>query len=584
MNGLPGLLRGGRGLALVWLVAGLALLVLAAPMLPRFGAKDPDDFMRLLQVRDWLGGQSYWDVHQYRMNPPHGADMHWSRLVDMPIAAMILGFRLFMSDFAATRAAMSLIPLIELLVAMVLTRRLLLALGEDEATALTGAAILPLFPLLTSTFLPLRIDHHGWQGVMAVACVLASRRRDARGAVMTGAMAAIWMTISVEGLMLVAPLTGLFAWRHAMRGERFLAPFLGSTAGFLALLFVLTRPLSQLAHPVTDAVSWPHIAGFAGASLLAYAMPRLPGQRQLAGRLAALALVAMAGGAIMLGGLGMGALNPFARMDPIVHRWWFVLVPEGLPITSQDASNGAMLIWTLVLVGWGWWHVRATRPTAAGLWFEPAAMALVAALLSLVVMRTAVVAQLLCAPFSAVLIAYWLPRARGSAVMLVRVVGTLLCLVALTPSLASAAGKLFTPAHPEAARGMSGLLQTTSAHCDLGSLGRLRQGHIFASMDMGPELLVRTNHTVVMSGYHRNDAKMREVIEGFGGDPHGAEALVRANHADYVALCASDGEAHVMASRAPGNLANQLLSGHPPAWLRPIAGFEGPLLVYAVMK
>ena len=103
-------------------------------------------------------------------------------------------------------------------------------------------------------------------------------------------------------------------------------------------------------------------------------------------------------------------------------------------------------------------------------------------------------------------------------------------------------------------------------------------------MDMGPELLVRTNHTVVMSGYHRNDAKMREVIEGFGGDPHGAEALVRANHADYVALCASDGEAHVMASRAPGNLANQLLSGHPPAWLRPIAGFEGPLLVYAVMN
>ena len=39
---------------------------------------------------DFLAGQSWFDVTQYRSNPPIGAPMHWSRLVDVPIAGLIL--------------------------------------------------------------------------------------------------------------------------------------------------------------------------------------------------------------------------------------------------------------------------------------------------------------------------------------------------------------------------------------------------------------------------------------------------------------------------------------------------------------
>ena len=41
------------------------------------------------QVRDWMAGQSWFDVVQHRLNPPLGVDMHWSRLVDAPIAAIM---------------------------------------------------------------------------------------------------------------------------------------------------------------------------------------------------------------------------------------------------------------------------------------------------------------------------------------------------------------------------------------------------------------------------------------------------------------------------------------------------------------
>ena len=40
-----------------------------------------------LPARDWF------DLRQYRLNPPVGANIHWSRLVDLPIAGLILALR-----------------------------------------------------------------------------------------------------------------------------------------------------------------------------------------------------------------------------------------------------------------------------------------------------------------------------------------------------------------------------------------------------------------------------------------------------------------------------------------------------------
>src|ERR1700733_1318490 len=48
---------------------------------------DTDDATRLVQVHDFLAGQGWFDLTQYRIDPPDGLLMHWSRLVDVPIAA-----------------------------------------------------------------------------------------------------------------------------------------------------------------------------------------------------------------------------------------------------------------------------------------------------------------------------------------------------------------------------------------------------------------------------------------------------------------------------------------------------------------
>ena len=65
-----------------------------------------DDIMRLVEVRDWLGGQGWGDLMQYRMGPDGGTLMHWSRLVDAPIAGIIWLAGLFLPASGAEAAAL----------------------------------------------------------------------------------------------------------------------------------------------------------------------------------------------------------------------------------------------------------------------------------------------------------------------------------------------------------------------------------------------------------------------------------------------------------------------------------------------
>ena len=66
-----------------------------------FNLGDTDDNMRMMQVRGLLHGQGWFDLRQYRLNAPFGANIHWSRLVDLPIAGLILLLRQFLGGAGA---------------------------------------------------------------------------------------------------------------------------------------------------------------------------------------------------------------------------------------------------------------------------------------------------------------------------------------------------------------------------------------------------------------------------------------------------------------------------------------------------
>src|ERR1700712_5265613 len=75
---------------LFWIGTAITLLAMKWAGIHWFALGDTDDNMRFDQVRDWLNGQGWYDLRQYRLNPPAGFSIHWSRLVDLPLAAMML--------------------------------------------------------------------------------------------------------------------------------------------------------------------------------------------------------------------------------------------------------------------------------------------------------------------------------------------------------------------------------------------------------------------------------------------------------------------------------------------------------------
>src|SRR5712664_3852165 len=76
------------------LLCAAVALALAVPGIKTgvFDAMSTDDAMRLVEVNDLIAGQGWFDLMQYRLDPP-GSLMHWSRVIDAPLAALILMLR-----------------------------------------------------------------------------------------------------------------------------------------------------------------------------------------------------------------------------------------------------------------------------------------------------------------------------------------------------------------------------------------------------------------------------------------------------------------------------------------------------------
>ncbi len=185
-------------IALAWLGVAVVLVVRNWAQIQAFQLADPDDALRLVQVRDLLGGQHWFDAHQYRIDPPAGVATHWSRLVDTPLALVILLLRPLVGQLSAELAAAVIVPLVTLLCAMLLSARIALKLfGERAAYATCLVWIMALAAL--AQLQPMRIDHHGWQIVAELAAInglLSPSPR--RGGRIIGVALAVGLSISLE--------------------------------------------------------------------------------------------------------------------------------------------------------------------------------------------------------------------------------------------------------------------------------------------------------------------------------------------------------------------------------------------------
>src|SRR4051794_30153105 len=308
-----------------------------------FALPDTDDNMRIMQVRALLHGQDWFDLRNYRMNPPYGANIHWSRLVDLPIAGLILGLRPFVGGAAAERWAVAIAPMIPyllLLFSLALTARRLLG-----PTAYLLAFLTLIFAGSNNgMFTPERIDHHGWQLALLALSISSIADRDrVRGGIVLGLSTALSLAIGLEMIIYLA-LTGvamvLFWVDEAEERER-LRAYAVTLGGATALCFLGFASNDNRA-PVCDALSPVWLSDALLASGLMFALAWLsPGDWK---RRLTLALVA---------GLAIAAFHALTwphciqrleGVSPEVDRLWLSHVKEARPVYMHGWRIATLIV------------------------------------------------------------------------------------------------------------------------------------------------------------------------------------------------------------------------------------------------
>ncbi|HWV12396.1 MAG TPA: hypothetical protein VN110_03790 [Sphingobium sp.] len=581
-----------RWLILAWLCCCIILLWLSRNELGVLGFRDPDDAMRLEQVRDWLSGQPFLDVSQHRVNPPFGGPMHWSRIVDAPIAALILIWRPLMGSGVAEVIACSAVPLL-LLGALVWAVHCATARVAGKSAAMLAPVLLLTTPTVLVQFGPLRIDHHGWQILMAAIALAGAMDPQARrGGVIAGAAMAVWLQISSEGLpyaALFAAILALRQWRDREEMPRFTAYALTLGSAALLLLAIL-RGMPPLVQAQCDALSaayvWPLLA-FAITTPLAFRItaPVSGHGRFLAagsGALAAAGLFIITGRPCLTG-------DPFQALGPVAYKLWYLHVMEGRPIWEQGRSMmGLILLPPLAGLAGSLLAARASETAKArDRWLTVAMLLIGSTLIAMLVMRAMSVAHVLALPGLAWLMLRLFHRAQQQAATVLRVLGSS-AVALLTPAAlcalwiavtASADGKDDKTAKPE------GECRSADA---LAPLRQLPRSTLFAPLDMGPDILIRTPHYVIGTAHHRNAAGITAVVEAFTAPPAKARAILSALNSgrgpDYLLTCPSLNEFRHYADEHPGSLASMLDKGAVPAWLKPVrVKGAASLRIYRIM-
>ena len=553
---------------------------------------DTDDAMRLAQVRDWLAGQSWFDMTATRFDAPQGVFMHWSRVVDVPLALLIRFFEVFTSPETAERLTRLTFPFmvhIGFFAALIAVGRKLMG---PRATAVV--AFIGLFAMTTTfQFLPGRIDHHAPQILLLMLIVYwtldALDGGGSRAGFLAGSFAMLSLAISVENLPFIVAMAIVFGVAWIARGAAAAGALMGLGLALIVsntLLFVATVGPERYGHYELDAFSTAYWgAGVAiGLACLtlwaATARARTIANRAIAAGVACVALIALLAFAspdVLRD--PKSVLDPFGGLDPLVRQIWLANVLEVQPL----------------------WRVSFTRPAD----FLPVALPMLAGLAAICFAiradreRRPQWLAILAFGLIAIVTASWAVRAASSGAPILALGGAWAVLrvanrakhsehyrlvapivaaapfVSITWAMALAAALPPKPATANAPSAQSSSQAAVDpdacfATANLRALDQLAPSKLLTLIDYAGYILADTHHSIVSGGYHRANHGNRLGIETFLAKPDEARRFARETGARYLLVCEPSQEIDAYAALAPDGLAAAMAKGEIPDWLAPV--------------
>jgi hypothetical protein len=539
-----------------------------------FSLPDTDDNMRIMQVRGLLHGQGWFDLRDYRMNPPFGANIHWSRLVDLPIAGLILTLRPFLGGAGAERWAVAVAPLLPyllLLFALTLTARRLI-----HPLAYPLALLAIFFAGSTNgMFMPERIDHHGWQlALLAMSVAGIADPKRTRGGLVLGLTSALSLAIGLEMIIYLA-LAGaamvLFWVADAKEAERLRAYALSMTAG-VALAFLIFAS-NDNRGPVCDALSPVYLSDALLGGALMYGLAWLsPGDWR---RRLALALVAGAAIAGFHASVWPQCLEKPEHISPEAQRLWMNYVKEARPVYRHGWRTASLVVALPItgVIGWvllAW--LRRRDPDLLRRVIGAAAPCFAASLLLLWQTRTGPAAQMLSAVGAAAIAWSLWPLFWRSKHFAVRVAGAAAAVVVGAGAIVPFVLDFVPEDKPTAYESAIGRANSRCASLwGLHAVALQPKGLVFTFVDLGPRLIVLTHHDAITGPYHRNFQQIVDVMKAWRGSEEQAHEIISGKyHSDYVLSCPKSSTTTIFMSEVPKGFYGQLERGQVPKWLEPV--------------
>lgn len=543
---------------------------------------DGDDVMRLVEVRDLLNGQPWFDLRQPRLGPEGGTLMHWSRLVDLPIASIAFALQPFVGQETALSIAFTFWPLISMLivtVSLVSGARTLGGRGMLAFTCLFGFAIL----FRHFRFLPGAIDHHNLQlGLLLLAvAALVGNARSPGAMALAGASLALAATVGVEVHLFVGVIAAFVALDWAFAGEparRGAVVFGASFAAVLTATFLMTVPPLDYGIARCDAHSATTLlAGLAGGAAFGLAA-QVTSAKSLAMRLAALANVAAICGALIVVIAPHCISNPLDSLSLQARELWLSRVDEARPTFAYLDGQLDEFLFRLgtIVAGLAAAIFLARRGDNLRAQLLFILLLTVSLLFALYQTRFYVFGQLFAVFPLAMLAARFHAREVAGAPRL----AYLAVVVAAVPTIWGMAGKTIAPPRLPPAIAAADACDPAAIHA---ALNVLPTGRILAPASDAPGLLLATKHSALYGHYHRNTAGIDTAIAIFTSPPAEARPRLVAAKVDYLLVCPSDIDMQFFAGHSPDGLIGRILDADAPVWLEP-AVKVGPATIYRLKR
>ena len=546
-----------------------------------FALGDTDDNMRMMQVRSLLNGQGWFDLRQYRLNAPTGANIHWSRLVDLPIAGLILSLRPLIGGAAAERWAVGIAPMLPYLLLLFSIALTVRRLVDPRAYAIAFFAIF--FAGSTNgMFMPERIDHHGWQlAFLAFAIASIADPKRLRGGISLGAAAALSLAVGLEMVIYLAlgAAAMVLFWIYDGRERERLGAYAVTLGGGTAIAFLLFASLANR-QAVCDALSpvWLSDALLGGALLF--------GMAWLSPRDWRVRLVLAVGAAMIVAAfhafMWPHCLQRLEGVSPEVEQLWLSHVREARPV-YRHGWQIATLTLTLPTVGaLGWllliWLKRAERELLPRI-LAAAVPGFAATLLLFWQTRTGPAAQMLAVPGAAALVWFLVPPVWNSKFGKIGIGDFRLRILGVFAVVIIGAGAAvplvidYIPTKKRTQREIA--IERANRLCNslwgLRPVGLQPKGTVFTFVDLGPRLITVTHHNSIIGPYHRNGEQIADVMNAFRGSEAQAHALIAKYRSDYLLICPGSSTTTIFLSEAPKGFYAQLERGQVPNWLSPVA-------------